>query len=96
VVSHTDLHEQKLLTHAGRLAALLDSGDASVGPAAWDVASFAYFHGWPQATVLLRGPPAWRAAHGRSAHRASRALTRLQSTRTAEAAAFLRAALEGG
>lgn len=36
----------------GRLAALLDFGDASIGPPAWDVASLAFFHGWEVAALV--------------------------------------------
>ncbi|WP_221089394.1 aminoglycoside phosphotransferase family protein [Deinococcus aquaedulcis] len=45
-VCHTDLHAGQLVWRGGRLAALLDFGDAACVPAAWDVASVAYFHGW--------------------------------------------------
>ncbi|WP_189087869.1 aminoglycoside phosphotransferase family protein [Deinococcus ruber] len=71
VVCHTDLHAGQLLwtrAHDGtrRLSGLLDFGDAACGPAAWDVASFAYFHGWKRADWLCDGletaPPAREAA----------------------------------
>jgi Ser/Thr protein kinase RdoA (MazF antagonist) len=52
---HTDLHHGQILLYDGRLAALLDFGDATAGPPAWDVASFAYFHGWNAANLMLEG-----------------------------------------
>ncbi|PTA67467.1 aminoglycoside phosphotransferase family protein [Deinococcus arcticus] len=48
-VCHTDLHAGQLVWRGGRLSALLDFGDAACVPAAWDVASVAYFHGWAAA-----------------------------------------------
>jgi aminoglycoside phosphotransferase (APT) family kinase protein len=54
-LNHTDLHEKQILIAGGRLVGLLDFGDAAIGPPAWDVASFAYFHGWRLARVLLTG-----------------------------------------
>ncbi len=54
-LNHTDLHERQVLIAEGRLVALLDFGDATIGPPAWDIASFAYFHGWPLAQRLLAG-----------------------------------------
>ncbi|MDH3707019.1 MAG: aminoglycoside phosphotransferase family protein [Acidimicrobiia bacterium] len=45
-VVHTDLHWEHLLrSPTGRLAALLDFGDAFAGPAAWDFACLRYYHG---------------------------------------------------
>jgi Ser/Thr protein kinase RdoA (MazF antagonist) len=55
VVCHTDLHAGQLLERDGNLAALLDFGDAAVVPAAWDIASFAYFHSWDATHTLLKG-----------------------------------------
>ncbi|UBV42928.1 aminoglycoside phosphotransferase family protein [Deinococcus taeanensis] len=43
---HTDLHGGQLVWRRGRLAALLDFGDAARGVRVWDVASIALFHGW--------------------------------------------------
>ncbi|MFC6661917.1 aminoglycoside phosphotransferase family protein [Deinococcus multiflagellatus] len=51
-VCHTDLHAGQLIWRGGRLAALLDFGDAACVPAAWDVASAAYFHGWAAAAQV--------------------------------------------
>lgn len=96
-VCHTDLHGEQFRWHSGRLAALLDFGDAASGPPAWDVASLASFHGWPAAAAVAR---AAALPCGRGAalfglllafHRASRAVT---LNRTAEAVAFARGCLE--
>ncbi|RJF71079.1 aminoglycoside phosphotransferase family protein [Deinococcus cavernae] len=96
-VCHTDLHLNQWLWRRGELAALLDFGDASVGPVAWDWASLAYFHGWPQATELA-GAPLGRevALFGLllAFHRASRAARDNHPQRTDEAAAFARSCLE--
>ena len=54
-VLHTDLHPGQFLFHRGRLAALIDFGEATAGPPAWDVASFAYFYGWEAAREMLAG-----------------------------------------
>jgi aminoglycoside phosphotransferase (APT) family kinase protein len=54
-LNHTDLHERQILIADGRLVALLDFGDATIDPPAWDIASFAYFHGWQQARCMLAG-----------------------------------------
>ena len=56
-VCHTDLYAGHLLVRDGRLAAVLDFGDASIVPVAFDLASFAYYfaahRGWtPLATLL--------------------------------------------
>ncbi len=50
---HTDLHNGQLPVSKGRLAALLDFGDAVAGPPAWDIGSFAYYHDWSQAGCVL-------------------------------------------
>ena len=60
VVLHSDLHEGQFLLrdttlNDKTLSALLDFGDASVGPATLDLASFAYFHGFQALTPLLTG-----------------------------------------
>ena len=106
VVCHTDLHAGQLLwTRAAdggrRLAALLDFGDAATGPAGWDVASFAYFHGWERADWLRGGlsatPPAREAALMAvllAFHRASRAQALKHPARLHEARAFLTVTLE--
>jgi aminoglycoside phosphotransferase (APT) family kinase protein len=54
-LNHTDLHEGQLLIAGDRLVGLLDFGDATIGPPAWDIASFAYFHGWHLAQMVLTG-----------------------------------------
>jgi aminoglycoside phosphotransferase (APT) family kinase protein len=54
-LNHTDLHEGQLLIADGRLAGLIDFGDVTVGPLGWDIASFAYFHGWYLAQAMLNG-----------------------------------------
>lgn len=46
VVVHTDLHWDHLRrSHDGRLAGVLDFGDAFAGPPAWDFACLRYYHG---------------------------------------------------
>ncbi len=55
VINHTDLHRGQLALANGRLAALLDFGDAAAGPRCWDIASFAYFNGWELTRALLAG-----------------------------------------
>ncbi|HWE61016.1 MAG TPA: phosphotransferase [Chloroflexota bacterium] len=86
-LNHTDLHEGQLLLAGERLAALLDFGDAAIGPPTWDIASFAYFHGWPLARVVLAGYTSdeakrrWLLADARAfailiaLHHASRSIT---------------------
>lgn len=54
-VVHADLHEQQFLIQSKRLKALIDFGDAMIAAPAWDVASFAYFHGWQLTDFLLKG-----------------------------------------
>jgi aminoglycoside phosphotransferase (APT) family kinase protein len=54
-VCHTDLHSEQLILSNGRLAALIDFGDAMIGAPAWDIGSFLYFHGERQAKELLAG-----------------------------------------
>lgn len=96
---HTDLHGGQFHWREGRLAALLDFGDAAIGPPAWDVASLAYFHGWGVAERVAR-PTALPC--GREAalfglllafHRASRAVTLSRPARMTEAVAFARGCL---
>lgn len=96
---HTDLHAGQFRWQAGRLAALLDFGDAAIGPPAWDVASVAYFHGW-NAAELVAGAAA--ESCGRNAalfglllafHRAGRAAEQGRPQRLADAAAFARGCL---
>ena len=44
-VVHTDLHWDHLLVDDGRLAGILDFGDAFAGPPGWDEACLRYYHG---------------------------------------------------
>ncbi|NJK45637.1 MAG: phosphotransferase [Pleurocapsa sp. SU_196_0] len=55
VVNHSDLHAGQMLTRNGHLEALLDFGDACIGTSTWDIASFAFFHGWHNTAWLLEG-----------------------------------------
>ncbi|GAA5500726.1 hypothetical protein Dxin01_00451 [Deinococcus xinjiangensis] len=95
-VCHTDLHHNQLIWRGGRLAALLDFGDATVAPPAWDSASLAFYHGWD--AVMLAGLEAGRAAalFGLllAFHRAGRAAETGSVARQAQAAAFARGCLE--
>ena len=54
-ICHTDLHERQLICVDGRLAALIDFGDAMIGDIRWDLASFFYFHGEDALDHLLEG-----------------------------------------
>ena len=54
-VIHSDLHQGQFMHSRGRLTALLDFGEATAGPPAWDIGSFAYFHGWKRTQSLLEG-----------------------------------------
>jgi aminoglycoside phosphotransferase (APT) family kinase protein len=54
-VCHSDLHAGQMIVRDGQLIALLDFGDAVIGAAVWDIASFAYFHGWDKTAWLLEG-----------------------------------------
>ena len=54
-VNHTDLHGGQLPVSDGRLAAILDFGDAVVAPPAWDIGSFGYFNGWDLTKRVLEG-----------------------------------------
>ena len=58
-VCHTDLFGAHTLVRDGRLAALMDFGDAAIVPVAFDLASFAYYHaaqrGWDALHTLLEG-----------------------------------------
>jgi aminoglycoside phosphotransferase (APT) family kinase protein len=97
---HTDLHAGQLRWQGGRLAALLDFGDAAVGPPAWDVAGVAYFHGWAAAARAARA--AGLPCGGDAAlfglllalHRAHRAAAQGRPEVRAQATAFARGCLE--
>ena len=52
VILHSDLHEENLLEADG-LVHVIDFGEALVGPAAWEIASIAYFLGWEVADATL-------------------------------------------
>ncbi|GMU40516.1 MAG: hypothetical protein AMXMBFR23_13820 [Chloroflexota bacterium] len=54
-VCHTDLNATHLLMQDGRLSGLIDFGDAAILPPAFDIASFAYFLGWPLTDALIEG-----------------------------------------
>ncbi|ULH16344.1 aminoglycoside phosphotransferase family protein [Deinococcus sp. KNUC1210] len=106
VVCHTDLHSGQLLwiradDGTRRLSALLDFGDAACGPVCWDVASFAYFHGWERADWLrdgLSSPPPMREAALFGVllafHRARRAHSLKRPADLHRAQAFLAVTLE--
>jgi aminoglycoside phosphotransferase (APT) family kinase protein len=96
---HTDLHGGQLRWQGGRLAALLDFGDAAIGPPAWDIASVAWFHGWSAAEEIAQGV-GLRCDHPVALfglllafHRANRAAEQGSPQRSAEAAAFARSCL---
>jgi aminoglycoside phosphotransferase (APT) family kinase protein len=55
VLNHSDLHGQQLVIWRKQLTGLLDFGDAVAGPGHWDLASFAFFHGWQQAQWVVHG-----------------------------------------
>lgn len=96
---HTDLHAGQFLWQGGRLAALLDFGDAAIGPPAWDVASVAYFHGWNAAELVVGA--ASESCDQNAAlfglllafHRAGRAAEQGRPQRLAESVAFARSCL---
>ena len=54
-IVHVDLHEKQFITQNNRLKAIIDFGDAMVAAAAWDFASFRYFHGLELTNQLLEG-----------------------------------------
>lgn len=103
VICHTDLHGGQFRLHAGRLSGLLDFGDAAIGPPAWDLASFACFHGWERLDDLLAGygrrdPVLIQQAHLfgllLAFHRASRAVTLDHPTRMRASVEFTWATLD--
>lgn len=97
---HTDLHGDQFRWRDGQLSALLDFGDASVGPPAWDVASVAYFHGWEVAARVAgaAGLPCGREASlfglPLALHHASRSVTLGRPARMTAAVAFARGCLQ--
>ena len=55
-VCHTDLNGAHILVDDdGRLASVIDFGDAAILPPAFDIASFAFFFGWDSVDPLLDG-----------------------------------------
>ncbi|MDA0814997.1 MAG: aminoglycoside phosphotransferase family protein [Chloroflexi bacterium] len=54
-ICHTDLNPGHVWVEDGRLAGLIDFGDAAVLPPAVDIASFAYSYGWTAVEALLEG-----------------------------------------
>ena len=101
-LNHTDLHEKQLRIADARLVGLLDFGDATIGPPAWDIASFAYFHGWPLARLVLAGytadeetfhhllADAWGFSILIALHHASRSVSLQRPQRMQSAIQFLR------
>jgi Ser/Thr protein kinase RdoA (MazF antagonist) len=55
MVLHSDLNPEHLFLDGGRLATLIDFGDAFVGPAAADFATFASHYGWERVERALEG-----------------------------------------
>lgn len=51
---HADLHADNILVHEGRLAGLIDFNECAVAPPAFDLASFAHYHGWDATHELLQ------------------------------------------
>lgn len=98
-VCHTDLHRNQFQWQVGRLAFIMDFGDASAFPPAWDLASVAYFHGWnvagqvAEAAALLPGREAALLGLLLAFHRASRAQEGHPQQRET-AIAFARSCLE--
>ncbi len=96
---HTDLHVGQFLWQGGRLAALLDFGDAAIGPPAWDIASVAYFHGWNVAEMVAE-TASLRCDRNAALfgllltfHRAGRAAEQNRPQRLAECVGFARSCL---
>jgi aminoglycoside phosphotransferase (APT) family kinase protein len=54
-VLHSDLNPEHLFLDEGRLATLIDFGDACIGPPAADFASFASHYGWARVERALEG-----------------------------------------
>ncbi|WP_102128040.1 aminoglycoside phosphotransferase family protein [Deinococcus planocerae] len=93
---HTDLHGGQVRWREGRLTALLDFGDASIGPPAWDVASLAFFHGWDSArtTGLPCGREAALFGLLLALHHARRSVTLGRPARMRAAVTFARGCLQ--
>ena len=54
-LAHTDLNGSHIFVEDGRLAGVLDFGDAAIVPPAFDIASFAFHFGWDSTEALLDG-----------------------------------------
>lgn len=54
-VCHGDLHGEHILVEDGRLAHVIDFGDAYVAHPSWDLASFAHHNGWALTEALIEG-----------------------------------------
>lgn len=52
---HTDLNHQHILVDGDQLGGVIDFGDATIVPPAFDIASFAYYFGWQSTEALLEG-----------------------------------------
>ena len=74
VLCHTDLHERNILVADGRLTGLIDFGDMTVAPPAWDLGSIRYFHGSEALATVLEGYARDDAALAEDAVRASAAI----------------------
>jgi aminoglycoside phosphotransferase (APT) family kinase protein len=106
-VNHADLHAGQLPLSNGRLAAVLDFGDAVAGPPSWDIGSFGYFFGWNRTVRMLEGYSEYRSTRallidqGRmfaiviALHHAGRSAPLIQPQRMSGALRYLRAALQG-
>ena len=55
VLCHSDLHEGQMICRGGRLAALIDFGEAALLDRRWDFASFCYFHGPDSLVPVVEG-----------------------------------------
>ncbi len=56
VIVHSDLHEENILQDGRRLG-FIDFGECFVGAAGWELATIAYFGGWPLAERTLAELP---------------------------------------
>ena len=54
-IQHTDLHAGQMFLADGRLTGLIDFGDPTAAPAAFDAGAVAYFHGWDAVGPFLDG-----------------------------------------
>ena len=56
MIVHSDLHEENILEDGRRLG-FIDFGECFVGAAGWELATIAYFGGWPLAERILAALP---------------------------------------